>query len=149
MTKTLELVDRHDIPSSVLDGLIGCDALRTDSSAVAVRHEALADYLRAKTLASMGDDQVLALLPSPSMPVGSFFPVLLMAQLRGRSLQSVFWERFSEADLGRYLDAFALRFDLSDELERSNSTTLSRRYLEDLRDWALKRSSISRDGGRS
>ncbi len=131
-TEALGLLHRHNLPSGVLNELIGCDALRIDGSVVEVRHEALADYLRAAALASTEDNQVLALLPGLSMPADSFFPVLLMALLRTRALQSAFWKRLSETGLGRYLDALRYRFDLSDELERSDPTALSRHYLEDL-----------------
>ena len=66
------------------------------------------------------------------MSANSFFPVLLMAQLRTRALQSALWKRLSETDLGLYLDALRYRFDVSGELERSPPTMLSQHYLEDL-----------------
>ena len=131
-TEALALFDRHNMPSGILNELIGCDALRIDGSVVEVRHEALADYLRAAALASTENDRVLALLPSLPMPADSFFPVLLMALLGTRALQSALWKRLSETGLGRYLDALRYRFDLSDELKRSDPTALSRHYLEDL-----------------
>lgn len=132
LTNALALLDRNNIPADVLNELIGCDALRVDGAAVQVCHEALADYLRAAALASKSNDEVLAFLPELSIPVDSFFPVLLMAQLRTRELQSVFWKRLSAAGLDRYLDALRYRFDLSGELEGLDSFTLSRHFLEDL-----------------
>jgi hypothetical protein len=133
-TEALALLDENGIPSGVFNELVGCDALSVGGSAIEVRHEALADYLRATALASMNDEQVLRLLPSLAMPADSFFPVLLMSRLRSRELQSALWKRLSEAGLSRYLDALRYRFDLSGELQRSDPTTLSRHYLEDLLD---------------
>jgi nucleoside phosphorylase len=134
LTNALALFDSNSISADVLNELIGCDALRVDGAAVQVCHEALADYLRAAALASKSNDEVLAFLPGLSIPVDSFFPVLLMAQLRTRELQSAFWKRLSAAGLSRYLDALRYRFDLSAELEGSDSSTLSRHFLEDLLD---------------
>jgi hypothetical protein len=133
-TKALSLLDKNNIPAGVFNELVGCDALIVDGSAVAVRHEALADYLRASALASMNDEQVLALLPDLAMPVDSFFPVLLMSRLHRRELQTALWKRLSEVGLSRYLDALRYRFDLSGELQRSDPETLSRHFLEDLLD---------------
>jgi hypothetical protein len=130
--EAISLLKDHDLPPAVLNELIGCDAIRVERSIVEVQHEALADYLRASAIASMEDRQVLDQLPKLSMPANSFFPVLLMAQLRTRALQSALWKRLSEADLSLYLDALRYRFDVSGELERSPPETLSRHYLEDL-----------------
>ncbi|MDA9426226.1 NACHT domain-containing protein [Bradyrhizobium sp. CCBAU 53380] len=133
-TEALALLDENGIPIEVFNELVGCDALIVDGAAVEVRHEALADYLRAMALASMNDGELLKLLPVLAMPADSFFPVLLMSQLRTRELQSAFWKRLSGAGLGRYLDALHYRFDLSGELQRAEPETLSRHYLEDLLD---------------
>jgi Type I restriction enzyme R protein N terminus (HSDR_N) len=133
-TEALALLEENGIPTGVFNELMGCDALSVDGSAVEVRHEALADYLRTTALASMNDGEVLKLIPALEMPADSFFPVLLMSQLRTRELQSAFWKRLSEASLSSYLDALRYRFDLSGELQRSDPATLSRHYLEDLLD---------------
>jgi hypothetical protein len=132
--KAISLFKRHDLPSTVLNELIGCDAARTGGSVIEVQHEALADYLRAKALASMTDNEVVTLLPSLAMPADSFFPVLLMAHLRTQRLQSALWKRLSEIDLGVYLDALRYRFDISGELEQLDPARLSEDYLNDLVD---------------
>jgi hypothetical protein len=132
--EAIALFKKHDLPPAVLNELIGCDAVRASSSVIEVQHEALADYLRARAVASMTDDEVVLLLPSLSMPADSFFPVLLMAQLRTRRLQSALWKRLSDINLGVYLDALRYRFDLSGELEQLDPTKLSEDYLCDLID---------------
>ena len=128
----ISLLTDHELPPAALNELIGCGAIRAQGATVEVQHEALADYLRASAIASMEDRQVHDLLPSLPIAANSFFPVLLMAHLRTRSLQSALWKRLSEADLGLYIDALRYRFDVSGELERSSPATLSRHYLEDL-----------------
>ena len=132
LTVALTILDNHQIPQNILNELIGCDALRVDGAVVQVCHEALADYLRATALATKSSEEVVALLPGLSMPADSFFPVLLMAQLRTRELQSTCWKHLSAAGLSRYLDALRYRFDLSDELERKDAATLSCHFLADL-----------------
>lgn len=130
--EAIALFKQHDLPPPVLNELIGCGAVRVEGPIVEVHHEALADYLRASAIASMEDREVSERLPKLSMPANSFFPVLLMAQLRTRALQSALWMRLSETDLNLYLDALRYRFDVSGELKRSPAETLSRHYLEDL-----------------
>jgi hypothetical protein len=130
--EAISLFKNQDLPPAVLNELSGCDAIRVEGPLVEVQHEALADFLRASAISSMEDGQVLDQLPKLSMPANSFFPVLLMAQLRSRALQSALWKRLSETDLNLYLDALRYRFDVSDELERSPPATLSQHYLEDL-----------------
>jgi hypothetical protein len=51
-THALTLFDRNNLPASILNELIGCDALHIDGSVIEVRHEALADYLRTMALVS-------------------------------------------------------------------------------------------------
>ncbi len=132
--EAITLFQKSCLPSAVLNQLIGCDAARVSGSVIDVQHEALGDYMRAKALALMPDDEVLSLLPSLSMTADSFFPVLLMAQLRTRRLQSALWKRLSEIDLGVYLDALRYRFDISGELEQLDPDKLSEEYLHELID---------------
>lgn len=102
--------------------------------AVEIQHEALADYLRAKAVASMDDEEFISRLPSIALPSNSFFPVLLMAQLRAHRLQFELWARLSKGDLGIYLDALRYRFDISGELGKLDPARLSEDYLRDLID---------------
>jgi hypothetical protein len=132
--EAITLFEKHGLPSAVLNQLIGCDAARVSGSVIEIQHEALADYVRAKALASMPDDEVLSRLPNLSLPADSFFPVLFMTQLRTRLLQSALWKRLCEIDLGVYLDALRYRFDTSGELEQLDPTQLSEDYLNDLID---------------
>ncbi len=123
---------KWDIPSTALNELIGCDAVRASGSSIEVQHEALADYLRAKAASAMEEDALLSYLSDLSMPADSFFPVLLMAQLRTHRLQSALWKRLSELDLSIYFDALRYRFDVSGELERLDPQKLSEESLQAL-----------------
>ncbi|WP_158928819.1 type I restriction enzyme HsdR N-terminal domain-containing protein [Acidisphaera sp. S103] len=130
--KAIAALKRFDIPSTTLDELIGCDAIRASGPSLEIQHEALADYLRAKAVSAMEEDVFLSYLPNLSMPDDSFFPVLLMAQLRTYRLQSALWRRLSKSNLSIYFDALRYRFDVSNELERSSADELSEKYLQEL-----------------
>lgn len=132
--EALALFEKHDVKAEILNELIACDAVRTGGVAVEIQHEALADYLRAKALASMGEEEVIFRLAGIALPANSFFPVLLMSQLRTHRLQSEFWTRLSKGDLGIYLDALRYRFDVSGELGKLDAARLSEDYLRDLID---------------
>jgi Type I restriction enzyme R protein N terminus (HSDR_N) len=133
-SEAIAILKKCDIPSTVLNEMIDCDAVRANGSSIEVQHEALADYLRAKAMSAMEEDALLSSLSNLSMPADSFFPVLLMAQLRTHRLQSALWKRLSELDLSVYFDALRYRFDVSSELERLNPEDLSKEYLQALID---------------
>jgi len=130
--QALNVLKEHGIPDTILRDLVACDAIQATGSTIEVQHEALADYLRAKAFASTDEEELLSLLPSMAMPANSFFPVMLMAQLRTHRLQSALWKRLSTLSLDLYFDALRYRFDVSDELERLDSSKLSGEYLEAL-----------------
>jgi hypothetical protein len=128
----ITLLGSHNIPAAALNELIGCDAVRMNGSVVEVQHEALADYLRAKAIASSPEDELLLHLSALPMPTDAFFPVLLAAQLVPHRLQAAFWRRLSHASIGVYLDALRYRFDVSDELVKLEPAKLSESYLQEL-----------------
>jgi hypothetical protein len=127
------LKDR-DIPKTVLNELIQCNAVRITGAVVELEHEGLADYLRAKALAAMSANDLLREIPALPIRPDSFFPVLLMAQLPSRSLQSALWSRLSAGRISTYLDALRYRFDVSNEFRQLDSNALSLDYLTDLID---------------
>jgi hypothetical protein len=133
-TTAAALLKQNDLAQSVIDELIELDALRVDGVALELQHEALADYLRARQLASTPEPQLPDKLSAMAISKDSLFPVLLMSQLRSRELQSTLWKRLSETSFEGYLDALRYRFDLSEEMEKLDKDTLSRGYLEDLLD---------------
>jgi hypothetical protein len=133
-TAAAALLRQNNLEPSVIDELIELDALRVNGVALELQHEALADYLRAKQLASTPEPQLLEKLGATAISKDSLFPALLMSQLRSRRLQSNLWRRLSETSLGVYLDALRYRFDLSGEMEKLDENTLSLEYLEDLLD---------------
>jgi hypothetical protein len=122
------------IPAIALDELIHCNAVRMTGLVVELQHEGLGDYLRAKALAAMSETDLFRVLPTLPVPADSFFPVLLMAQLPGRRLQSALWKRLAEGRIGIYLDALRYRFDVSGELRELDPEKLSQEYLSDLID---------------
>jgi Type I restriction enzyme R protein N terminus (HSDR_N) len=127
--RVLELLTENDLPSSVLDELVSCDAARFNGAVVEVQHEALADYLRARELAEMPENELLAQIPALPMPPDSFFPVLLMAHLPTQRLQSALWKRLTKTGPSVYFDALRYRFDVSAELNRLDPNKLSEEYL--------------------
>jgi hypothetical protein len=128
------LLSDRTIPATVLNELIQCNAIRVTGPVVELRHEGLADYLRAKVLAAMSETNLSREIPTLPIPADSFFPVLLMAQLPTRSLQSELWKRLTVGHIGIYLDALRYRFDASEELRELDSESLSQHYLNDLID---------------
>jgi Type I restriction enzyme R protein N terminus (HSDR_N) len=122
------------IPAAVLNELIQCNAVRMTGAVVELQHEGLADYLRAKTFAAMSEPQLSQEIPALPVQADSFFPVLLMAQLASRSLQSALWKRMSTGRVSIYLVALRYRFDVSNQLRELDSDRLSQDYLNDLID---------------
>ncbi|WP_081492494.1 type I restriction enzyme HsdR N-terminal domain-containing protein [Bradyrhizobium genomosp. I (2014)] len=130
--RVIALMQKDGVPAEALNELVACDAARVNGSAIEVQHEALADYLRAKTMASGIEPELLTRIPALPMPADSFFPVLLMAQLPTRRLQTVLWKRLTEAGPYVYFDALRYRFDVSSELNKLNPEKLSEEYLTEL-----------------
>jgi hypothetical protein len=121
-----------EISATVFNELLQCGALLMTGAVVELKHEGLADYLRAKAFAARGETNLLAEIPTLPLPVDSFFPVLLMAQLASRTLQTVLWKRLSTGRIGIYLDALRYRFDTTNELNALDPERLSREYLDEL-----------------
>lgn len=132
--KALAIITENGIAPDVLNTLVSCHALRTEGGAIEVSHEALADYLRTKVIVTMDDEQVLALIPSLNVPQESFFPVLLMAQLPNKKLQSALWRKLSATDPSRYFDALRYRSDLSQEVKDTSPDERARIFIEDILD---------------
>ncbi len=130
--QVIALMQQDGISPGVLNELVACDAARANGSAIEVQHEALADYLRAKKMASGSELELLAKIPILSMPADSFFAVLLMAQLPSRRLQSALWRRLTEVGPHVYFDALRYRFDVSSELNKLDPANLSEEYLTEL-----------------
>jgi len=130
--RVMALMQEDGIPAGVLNELVACDAARVNGSAIEVQHEALADYLRAKKMASGSEPELLARIPTLPMPADSFFPVLLMAQLPSRRLQSALWKRLTEVGPYVYFDALRYRFDVSSELNKLDPAKISEEYLTEL-----------------
>ena len=130
--RVVALLGDNNLPTSILDELIGHDAIRINGGVIEVQHEALADYLRAKAAAEIPQAPLLAQLSTLAMPADSFFPVLLMALLPTHRLQAALWKRLAEVSTDVYLDALRYRFDVSSELKQLDPVKLSEDYLGDL-----------------
>ena len=130
----LKYLNDIGVSPAVFNELIRCNAVRLTQEVVEIQHESLADYLRAKALANKSQIELLDEIPSLAIPEDSFFPVLLMAQLQSRRLQSALWKRLAAGRIGIYLDALRYRFDVSDELRQLDPDRLSEEYLNELID---------------
>ena len=130
--KALSLIREHQFPDGIFDELLRCDAVRVSGSAVDLQHETLADYLRARDIASLDETAVLRQLSTIPLQPNSMFPVLLMALLPSRGLQQKLWMRISKLSITAYLNVLRYRADLSGEMENMESDDLAYLYLRDL-----------------
>lgn len=130
--KAVTLLRGHGIDETVLNELIQCGAVRENNAVLDVRHDSLADYLRAKAFAEMSvPDQIAAIPGVPTSP-GSFFSVLLMAQLADAGAQDALWRHLVSGPVDTYFDALRYRRDASEEFGRLEPQALSFRYMTDL-----------------
>jgi hypothetical protein len=132
--KALELFKEFGLRSEVLNDLINCDAICVTGSVVELQHEAMADYLRAREVASLQESLALDRLATLPVVEGTLFPILLMALLPTNRLQSAWWRRLSETNIKVYGDALRYRYDVSAEMKKLPPEDLSRDYLADLLD---------------
>jgi hypothetical protein len=130
----VSLLEQKGFEQDVLKALLACDALRLSGSFIELQHEALADYLRSKDVASLPEDVLLKQLGTMNIARASLYPILLMSQMKSRTLQIALWKRLSEVNLEVYLDALRYRYDLSGHLNAFGTDELSRACLEDLLD---------------
>jgi hypothetical protein len=133
-TVALDRLMKQHLDSSLIDDLMERDAIHANGIWLDLQHEALADYLRARKLASLPEAELVDQFQTISIAKDSLFLTLLISQLPSRDLQGCLWKRISEADFGVYLDALRYRFDLSEELGNLDEHHLSYNYLEDLLD---------------
>ena len=130
-TRARQLLAASSIPDSALNDLVQCDAIRVSGSTIELQHEALADYLRAKTIASLEEESLLARLRTISIRPDSLFPSLLMALMPSHRSQSTLWTRLSGLSIPAYLDALRYRSDVSGELRALAEVELTETYLND------------------
>lgn len=132
-SNALKLLSEGGVRGEILNDLVNCDAIHFTGSVLGVRHEAMADYLRAKEIASNASlkEETLVTLP---IAEGSFFPVFLMALLPSNKLQSLWWRKLSSTSITLYGEALRYRRDVSSELKALNPEERSYRYLNDLLD---------------
>jgi hypothetical protein len=108
--KLIAVLKCHNL-DGVLNELIRCNAVRVSNAGIEVQHDALADYLRAKTLAEKSVPVQLSSMPSVTLSSDSFLPVLLMAQLKDSGVQEALWKRMVHGPIATYLDALRYRRD--------------------------------------
>ncbi len=103
-----------EVQTDALDDLISSGALLPDGlGVVQLEHEALGDYLKARRLAALEQENLLPRLLDIDLQPGSFFPVLLMALLRDPETHAILWRRLSGLDFELYLEVLRYRADLS------------------------------------
>jgi hypothetical protein len=130
--KIIQLLKEKETNEDVLNELVRSDAVRVHNSMMEVKHDGLADYLRAKALTEKSVPDQLIAISRLKVSSDSFLPVLLMSQLTDLSAQGALWERMTSGSIETYLDALRYRRDTSDDMERLGREELSRRYLTDL-----------------
>jgi hypothetical protein len=133
-TTALTLFRDNCIPDKVLSDLVDCDAIRVTGSVVEIQHDALADYLRAREIAAMQENEALARLATLPVAEDSFFPALLMALLPTHRQQSKWWQRLTATSIRIYGEALQYRFDVSAEMKMVEPEKLSQVYLTDVLD---------------
>lgn len=126
-----KLLAASSISESTLNDLVQCDAVRISGSTIELQHEALADYLRAKAVASLNEASLLDRLVTIPVRADSLFPSLLMALMPSHRSQSALWTRLSSLNIPAYLDALRYRSDVSEELKSLDETALAETYLND------------------
>ena len=131
-TDVLCLLKDKGLESDIYDQLIACDAINADGGVVGILHEALADYLRAKSLLHDIKLGNIERIEQVDLEAGSFLPILVMSLLPTRALQRAFWKKLSNVDWDTYVSVVRYRGDISQELRSSDAITLEAAYLEDL-----------------
>ena len=88
------LLDAGQAPS-IFDDLVRFGAVWVDGDIIQLQHEALADYLRAKSLAAGAEDAVRERIATVPLAEDSWFPIILLALLRSAELRKTLWERLA------------------------------------------------------
>jgi len=115
-----------------VDELHALDAIDAKQSLVQIRHEAMADYLRAKAISQFTGTNLSDTIDRISLSADSFFPALLISVLPDRLPQQQLWNRIARLDPRTYINALRYAPDLSDDLLNLDDNAFQIAVLEDL-----------------
>lgn len=131
--EALEVVERRGFSATVFDELLSSDAVAQGTSTIELQHELLADYLRARHVAS-ADEHFVSYLEHGVVKKGSLLPILLMSMLGTREKQRALWQKLQRASLDVYLHALLFRADTGEDFAAVEPQKATEQYLEDLLD---------------
>jgi hypothetical protein len=102
--KAAELLVNAGIRAEMLDSLDDAGAFRRSSAGnLELVHEAVADFLQAKDIASGSEEAVNAKIVEMPFVLGSWLPILVLRMLEKSSSRNVLWRRAAETDLRVYV----------------------------------------------
>lgn len=109
----LDLACRNDFEDDQIEELFRCDALVGRDGEIELRHEALADYLRAADIIRQPPAELEAALKGLPMTADGNLPSLLMAMASTPQLQALVWAAIVSSDLRAATGALRYRADLT------------------------------------
>lgn len=118
----------------IFNALVQSDALNISQSNVELVHEALADFLRAKHLASLSLEEFRTSTERTTFRNDSLLATLLMGQIPNPHYQRALWERLSQSGICEYLGAFKFRADASSMLFQLPEMEAQQNVLQDILD---------------
>lgn len=118
----------------VFNALVESDALDISQNTVELVHEALADHLRAKHLASLSFENFISALKQVTFHNDSLLATLLMGQIPQPPYQRALWKRLCESGAREYLGTFKFRADASQTLLAMSDEMAQAAVLEDILD---------------
>lgn len=130
--RAVSLLRTNGVAESALNELIRSGAIRGTGAVLAIEHEGLADYLRAKAFADMPVVDQRSAIPDLVLASDSFLPVLLMSQLVDQGARDAMWRKLASSRFDIYLDALRFRLDTTAQLEKLVPTERSLLFMTDL-----------------
>lgn len=118
----------------IFNALVQSDALNISQNNVELVHEALADFLRAKHLASLSLEEFRTSIERTTFRNDSLLATLLMGQIPNLQYQRALWYRLSQSGICEYLAAFKFRADASPMLFQLSEVEAQENVLQDILD---------------
>lgn len=125
----LALVKASSLPPEALEALITRAAVRAERDRVEVIHEGLADFLRAKKIASLDIEQQRNTIAGLVFKQGAWLAPLLLAAVTSTDVRDLLWSRIASFGPAGYFSSLHYRPDLSAAITDETDDLLSRRFL--------------------
>lgn len=116
-----------------LQQLVDNDAFSKRGDMLEVRHEALADYLRALEMLQLSPEQIGERIEEVSFVADSQFAHLLMAMAQSVEVQGIVWRKVAAQNLSAAISSLRYRADVSGSFD-TDATQRSLRFLSDIMD---------------